>query len=154
MFCPVHVLMQISSEKRKNKWTLAGLWGAVNTPVSANILSVSIICSLSTKVCQKINSTLSAADWAGGGVSSSSHQLSVELFSSGASEPQCGTETLHHSHQRLSVALHTRQTLETDGLPLRERLSGRRYYFVFTMYTYRSTLSCVCWLSTCQIITV
>lgn len=66
-------------------------------------------------------SPLSAADGAGGRLCYSSHQRSAELFSFRVAEPQCGSKTVHISHQRLSVALHTRQTLETDGLPLRGR---------------------------------
>ncbi|KAG7224727.1 hypothetical protein INR49_004618 [Caranx melampygus] len=59
------------------------------------------------------------SDRAAGGVSSSSDQQSAELFSPGAAEPECPTANFHLCHHRLSVALHPRQTLETDCLSLR-----------------------------------
>lgn len=60
------------------------------------------------------------ADGATGWVHSSSNEQPAQLFSPGAAEPQRRTATFHHSHHWLSVALHTRQTLEADCLPLTE----------------------------------
>lgn len=38
---------------------------------------------------------LSAADRTAGRINSSAHEQSVELFSSGAAEPQCGATTVY-----------------------------------------------------------
>lgn len=61
---------------------------------------------------------LSTADGAAGRVHSSSNQQPAELFPPGAAEPERGAASVLRRHQRVSVAVHGRQTLETDRLPL------------------------------------
>lgn len=63
--------------------------------------------NIDTKICQEISGdvvggsilytrvSLSAANRTAGRINSSAHEQSVELFSSGAAEPQCGATTVY-----------------------------------------------------------
>lgn len=61
---------------------------------------------------------LSLADRAAGRLHPSPNEQPAKLLAPGAAEPQRRAATFQHSHHRLSVALHARQTLETDRVPL------------------------------------
>lgn len=61
---------------------------------------------------------LAAADGPARGLNSSSNQQPAELFSFGAAESECGAASVRRRHHRVSVAVHRRQALEADGLPL------------------------------------
>lgn len=64
---------------------------------------------------------MSTADRTAGCIDPSANEQSVELFSSGAAEPQRRTATLCFCNHWQSVALHAWQTLETDSLSLTHR---------------------------------
>lgn len=66
----------------------------------------------------------SLADGAAGRLHPSPNEQPAQLFSPGAAEPECRAATLQHSHHRLSVALHARQTLATNRVPLTDRQTG------------------------------
>lgn len=63
----------------------------------------------------------SAADGAAGGLDSPADQQPAELFPAGAAEPQRGAAAVRHRHRGQPVALHARQTLETDSVSLTDR---------------------------------